>query len=73
MRGVFLHRVQARVRFVHPRVTILRSEERMVSTFFSLAAIDKYPAGARYVRKQVSNRLDILRRICASKTLTIKQ
>lgn len=36
---------------------------RMVSTFFSLAAIDKYPNGARYVRKQVESSR-ILRRTC---------
>lgn len=37
---------------------------RIVSTFFSLAAIDKYPTGARYVRKQVESSR-ILRRTCA--------
>jgi hypothetical protein len=56
----FFHRVEARVRFIRPRVTILRPVEREAAsrpTFFRLAAIDKYSTGARYVCKQVARQL----------------
>lgn len=74
----FFHRVEAHVRFIRPRVTILRAIERRVesSTFFRLAAIDKYSTCARYVRKQVARQPEssrVLRGTCASKTFMIER